>query len=77
MNEFVVLMGRKLPPDVLATVTTPLLHTGAEFAKFEGIQNSYDLMACTLIRLASPLGFIEGKLRPARYLTFPCTDPLS
>ena len=80
MNEFVFRMGGALPPDVFVTMTTPLLDTGAEFAKFVGTGDSFCVMtgfACKLIKLASPLGFIEGKIKPARCLTFPCADPFS
>ena len=50
--------------DKSATLITPLLDTGAEFAKFVASRDSGKFAfgsACRLIEIANSAGFIDGK----------------
>ena len=70
MNNFVLRFYGQDLSDMLSTLTTPLLDAGAEFAKFVPKTKPRYLAhesACRLIKLASPVGFIDGKLKAARY----------
>lgn len=76
MNKFVLQICAQLPPGTFATVATPLLDIGAEFAKFEADRRIGPRgQICRMIGHATSADLIDGELKPVR--KFPCADSFS
>ena len=74
MNRFVVQICRDLPPGGLATVATPLLDAGAEFAMFGASNTSRrHALVSAIITQATFTDLIDGELKEVRYS--PYIDP--